>query len=191
MPAARQPLVALLVVTLAALVLGVQHGNLRHAKPKALRAAGKRRSVERISVFDTGTEGWRILPSLPVGGAASADRAVLTVSADDSPSYFMAPNALVRQIQLAAGQTPAPSVAVQVKLELPETCWTEQGWRCSFRLAVVGTHCSLHRTFTPQSAPTSGASFEMRIDAVLTWWATAPGEASEWKYCSEVLFPDG
>lgn len=113
------------------------------------------------------------------------------MSADNSPSYFLAPNALVTQAKLAAAQTPVPDVAVRVALEVPTTCWAEEGWRCSFRFSVVGTHCSLHRTFAPavQSAPASGTP--TYFEANLTWWQHAPDEAGKWEYCSEILYPDG
>ena len=156
------------------------------------RGPAHRRSVERISVFQKGTEGWRILPALPSGKVSSDERTVLSVSAENSPSYFLAPNALVTQIKSAAAQAPTPDISVEATLEVPSTCWTEQGWQCSFRLSVVGTHCSLHRSFAPtaQSAPASATS--LQVNANLTWWQQGkPSDAGEWQHCSEILYPDG
>ncbi|MGB1593192.1 MAG: hypothetical protein ACPIOQ_10605 [Promethearchaeia archaeon] len=108
----------------------------------------------RIATFDRGTEGWRILPSLPSASEAGSENVTVSVSEANSPGYFLAPNEVVSQIRAAAAQTfgsgtaSLPSTVVRVSLEVPETCWTaSMGWRCSARLAIVGSRCSVHKTF--------------------------------------------
>jgi len=150
----------------------------------------QRRSIERISSFETGIEGWRILPSLPSSDDLAGERVVLPVSADSSPSYLLAPNELVSQIKAAAARRPVPDVAVRVALEVPPDCRTADGWRCSFRFAVVGKECSLTRTFLPSSPHLSGSTTTM-LEANLTWWLHAPLDARDWEFCSEILYPDG
>ena len=63
-------------VVLAAASLGPAH-----AVPESSRHATHRRSAERISVFQEGTQGWRILPSLPSSQVSSNDRLVQQPSA--------------------------------------------------------------------------------------------------------------
>ena len=148
----------------------------------------------RIATFDRGTEGWRILPSLPSASEAGSENVTVSVSEANSPGYFLAPNEVVSQIRAAAAQTfgsgtaSLPSTVVRVLLEVPETCWTaSMGWRCSARLAIVGSRCSVHKTFAlpeRESPPTLFSALQLEADLALI-----DGEA--WDYCSEILYPDG
>ena len=117
---------------------------------------------------------------------------VLSVSADDSPAYFLAPNDLVSQVKQSAALRPVPDVSVRVSLEVPASCWSG-GWRCTFRFAVVGAECSLHRVFSPPapSTPSVQGPTTTQIEANLTWFRHAPVDAKEWAHCSEILKPDG
>ena len=78
----------------------------------AAGVSSQRRSIERISTFDSGVMGggWRILPTLP-SGMSAGERLVLPVSADSSPSYFLAPNELVSRVKAAAGQETVPGLS--------------------------------------------------------------------------------
>ena len=49
---------------------------------------------------------------------------VLSVSADDSPAYFLAPNDLVSQVKQSAALRPVPDVSVRVSLEVSASCWS-------------------------------------------------------------------
>ena len=148
----------------------------------------------RIATFDRGTEGWRILPSLPSASEAGSENVTVSVSEANSPGYFLAPNEVVSQIRAAAAQTfgsgtaSLPSTVVRVLLEVPETCWTaSMGWRCRARLAIVGSRCSVHKTFAlpeRESPPTLFSALQLEADLALI-----DGEA--WDYCSEILYPDG
>ena len=158
-----------------------------------LSDASHRRLLDsRIDNFDGGSHGWRILPSLPTPSVDDSARLVLSVSADDSPAYFLAPNDLVSQVKQSAALRPVPDVSVRVSLEVPASCWSG-GWRCTFRFAVVGAECSLHRVFSPPapSAPSVQGPTTTQIAANLTWFRHAPVDAKEWAHCSEILKPDG
>jgi len=147
----------------------------------------------RISNFDSGSQGWRILPSLPTPSEDGSASLVLPVSADDAPAYFLAPNDLVSEVKRSAALRPVPDISVRVSLEVPASCWTSAGWRCTFRFAVVGAECSLHRVFSPPaplSSSVQGPS-TVQIEANLTWFEHAPVDAEDWASCSEILEPDG